>query len=259
MSSRRYSPAAAPNAGRLFFVAAALLLAGCSQMTLLRTHELQKIDDGVRESRNDIAELQKSLDELNIQQGGTTSRMRADLTSMLSDLQEQISRLHVQITETQERIGQLNRRLDRLAPRTGNGFSSPPDTSVPAAPVSGLDLDHLFNQAREDYVRGRYELAYQGFRSVYERDETGTYREGALYWMAECLWKGERETQALEMYRRVLREHPDGAQRCAAWLKIGLLHDETGNDAGREEAWETLIAACPGSNEAKRATELLDP
>ncbi len=231
-------------------------------MTVLRTHELQQIDDSVRETRKEIAELQRSLDEISVQQGGTTSRMRADLTSMLNDLQQQIARLHTEINETQQRIGQLNQRLDRIAPRSGSGagFTAVPDTTAPSAGIApGLDLDHLFNQAREDYVRGRYELAYQGFRTVYERDEAGNYREAALYWMAECLWKGQRERQALEMYHRTLREYPEGALRCATLLKIGLLQDELLDLQGRNEAWETLIRECPESNEARRARELLNP
>jgi TolA-binding protein len=204
----------------------------------------------------------RPLDEISVQQGGTTSRMRADLTSMLNDLQQQIARLHNEINETQQRIGQLNQRLDRIAPRpgTGAGFTAAPDTSAPSAEVaSGLDLDHLFNQAREDHVRGRYELAYQGFRTVYERDEAGSYREGALYWMAESLWKGQRERQALEMYRRTLREYPEGALHCATLLKIGLLQDELLDLEGRDDTWETLIRECPESNEALRARELLNP
>lgn len=230
-------------------------------MTVLRTHELRQVESQVQEAQQRLADLQKSIDELSLQQGGSTNRMRADLTTLLTELQGQISRLHSQIDETQHRLGQLNQKLDRLDQRKIVVGS---DTTTPnAAPsvkvVPGLDLEHMFGQAREDYIRGRYDLAYQGFRAVYEKDATGAWNEQALYWMAECLWRGEKPDQALKLYQRVLTEFPNGGQRCAASLKIGLIHNQRGDIAQRNAALEQLIATCPQSNEAARAQEILKP
>jgi TolA-binding protein len=75
--------------------------------------------------------------------------------------------------------------------------------------------------------------------------------------MAECLWRGEKPERALEVYQRVTREFPEGAQRCAAWLKLGLIYDQKQDVARRNETLEQLIAGCPQSNEAARARELL--
>jgi TolA-binding protein len=236
-------------------------LAGCSQMTVLRTHELRQLGDQIEESRKEVALLQKSVDDLNLQQGGSTNKMRADLTSMLTDLQAQIGRLHAEIDETQHRLGQLNQKLDRLEGRkvVVNAADTAGKQGSSVKVVPGLDLEHMFGQAREDYIRGRYDLAYQGFKAIYEKDNAGAWREQSLYWMAECFWKGGKVDRALELFGRIHTEFPDGSQRCAAWLKTGLIHDQRQDIARRNEALNQLIAACPSTNEAERAKDILKP
>lgn len=269
MNPTGFQRTALPATGRLSFLfsAASLALAaglgGCSQMTVLRTHELRQVESEVQDARKDIASLQKSVDDLNLQQGGSTNKMRADLTSMLTELQGQISRLHSEIDETQHRLAQLNQKLDKLDQRkvmpvaadTSAGKNTPATVKV----VPGLDLEHLFGQAREDYIRGRYDLAYQGFKSIYEKTDAGSWREQSLYWMAECLLRGDKPDRALEFFQRVTTEFPDGSQRCAARLKIGLMYDQKQDIARRNEALNQLITDCPQSNEAERAKDILKP
>jgi TolA-binding protein len=238
-------------------------LTGCSQMTLLRTHELRQVETQVQETRKELAALQKSVDDLNLQQGGSTNKMRADLTSILTELQGQISRLHSEIDETQHRLSQLNQKLDKLDQRkvvkvaadTAAGKNTPATEKV----VPGLDLEHLFGQSREDYIRGRYDLAYQGFKAIYEKTDAGAWREQSLYWMAECLLRGEKPERALDFFQRVYTEFPEGSQRCAARLKVGLMYQQRDDIAKRNESLNQLIADCPQSNEAERAKEILKP
>jgi TolA-binding protein len=262
MQSKAFRRSTLPLAGGLTLFAG-ILLSGCSQMTVLRTQELRKVEAQVGDARKEIADLQKAIDDLNLKQGGSTNRMRADLTSLLTDLQTQIGRLHSEIDETQHRLTQLNQKLDKLDQRkvivtsdtASRAGSKAPVQSVKVIP--GLDLDHLFNQAREDYIRGKYDLAYQGFKSLYEKDDAGGYKELSLFWMGECLMKAERPDRALEMYQRVTKEFPSGTQGCAARLKVGLIHDQKQDVNRRNEAWNQLIAVCPQSNEAERARELM--
>jgi TolA-binding protein len=247
------------------------LLAGCSQITLLRTRELREVGEKVDSVRTAVAEVQKSIDDLSLKQGGVSSQMRADLTSMLTDLRNQISRLHNDIDATQRRLGDLGQRLDRLEQRkivVSGGSATPTDSgstgaSAGTAPsvkvVDGLDLERLFGQAREDYIKARYDLAYQGFKTVYERDVGGSYKEQALYWMAECMWKSDRQDDALELYQRVLNEFPNGDKMCSARFKMGLIYNDKQDNLRRNNAWSQLIDACPQSNEANRARDMMHP
>lgn len=249
------------------------VLAGCSQITLLRTRELRNVGYQVDSARVEVREAQKSIDELSLKQGGSSSQMRADLTTMISDLQKQIGRLHSDIDETQHRLSELGQKLDRLEQRkiviSGGAPSAVSDSSNigPPAPytapsvkvVEGLDLEHIFTQGREDYIQGKYDLAYQGFKTLYERDVAGSFKEQSLYWMGECLWKGDRIPEALGIYARVLKEFPTGDKSCAARFKIGLIHNEKMDAGKRDQAWNELLNACPRTNEADRARELMKP
>ena len=260
MDRKAFSPSTLLLAGGLFVSTG--FLTGCSQMTVLRTQELRKVEAEVLATRKDVSDLQKSIDDLNMKQGGSTSRMRADLTSLMAELKTQISGLHAEIDETQHRLTQLNQKLDRLDQRKVITTQPSTDTAnkgpvQPVRVIPGLDLDHLFNTAREDYIRGKYDLAYQGFKALYEKDDVGGYKELSLYWMGECLLKAERPERALEMYQRLIKDFPAGTQGCPARLKIGLIYDQQSEVGRRNDAWNQLIAVCPQTNEAERAKELM--
>jgi TolA-binding protein len=251
---------------------------GCSKITMLRTQELRKVEDEVKATEKQIETLQKSVDELNLAQGGSTSKMKADLTLMLNQLESQITRLHAEIDETQYRLTQLSAKIDKLdqkkiivgsgvagqpgqpgAPAGTPGATATPGTAVPgteARVVEGLDLEAMFNQARDDYIRGKYDLAMTGFKTVYEKDAGGTWRELAMFWMGETLMKQDKPDKALEAYGRVVKEIPRGTKSCSARFKSGLIYNQKKDKAKRDEEWSALIKECPGTNEAQRAQEL---
>lgn len=345
----------------LLFIPLLLGLSGCSKITMLRTQELREAKKEVQVVGRKVDTLQRVVDDLSISQGGTTSKMRADLTAMLGELQNQLTRLHAEMDETQFRLNQLNQKLDRLEQKriiiqggkidsaslgqvqgaapgtagtgggagraaggaggldgagtgagagggaagagrggaagargaetrgnrddtgntgnTGNTGRSPgatPGTGAGAASggsagtgdpapggtpqvrvVQGLDLENLYNQARDDFFNGRYELAYKSFQTVYEKDPSGGYKENALYWMGESLLKGEKTDKSIEIFERLLKEFPRGNKLCPTRFKLGLLHERKGATAKRDEEFKRLIGDCPGSNEAQRAEALM--
>lgn len=253
-----------------------LFWTGCSAITMMRTEELRKVQDQVRATGKQIENLQKSVDELNLAQGGSTSKMKADLTLMLTQLESQITRLHAEIDETQFRLTQLSAKIEKLdqkkyivggagAPgQPGAPAGTPgaaPATAVgpngePVRVVEGLDLEALFNQARDDYIRGKYDLALAGFKNVYEKDAGGTWRELAMFWLGETLLKQDKPDKALEAYARVAKEFPRGTKVCSARFKIGLIYHQRKDKTKRDEEWSKLISECPGTNEAQRAQEM---
>lgn len=246
---------------------------GCSAITLMRTEELRKVQAEVKATGKQIETLQKSVDELNLAQGGSTSKMKADLTLMLTQLESQITRLHAEIDETQYRLTQLSAKIDKLDQKKyivgGTGAPGTPAGTPGAAPaaatgpngepvrvVEGLDLEALFNQARDDYIRGKYDLALAGFKNVYEKDAGGTWRELAMFWLGETLLKQDKTDKALEAYGRVTKEFPRGTKVCSARFKIGLIYNDKKEKSKRDEEWGKLNSECPGTNEAQRALEM---
>ncbi len=252
-----------------------VFLGGCSKITLLRTEELRKVDSRVKSVEGKVDSLARSVDDLNISQGGLTSKMKADLTVMLGDLQTQISRLQADIKESQYHFERLGAKVDRLDQRRlvfadGDTVSASgkPSGVVPnpdpgkgkptpsSRVVEGLDVEHLFTQAREDYRLGKYDLAFQGFKTVYEKDAGGSFKDNALYWMGECFLQTNQSEKAIEMFQRCIQEFPRSSRVCAARFKIGLIHHQAKELDKRDEAWKALSTECPGTNEAQRAGEM---
>ncbi len=244
---------------------------------MLRTEELRKVQTEVKGVKSQVTDLQKSVDDLNLAQGGTSSKMKADLTLMLKELQGQITRLQSQIEETQYRLNNLGVKLDKLDQKKiimgGTGTTTPGATAPPGSPttpasatspapeggarvVDGLDLENLFNQARDDYIRGKYDLALSGFKSVYEKDPGSNWKELAMFWLGETMMKQDRADKALEAYQRVIKEFPHGTKTCAARFKSGLIYNQKKENVKRDEEWNKLISDCPGTNEAQRAQEM---
>jgi TolA-binding protein len=214
-----------------------------------------------------VETLQKSVDEVNLAMGGASSKMKADLTLMLTELATQITRLHSEIDETQHRLTQLTAKIDKLDQKKiivgGSGAAGTPASgqagsggSEAMRVVEGLDLENLYNQSREDYIRGKYDLAFSGFKNVYEKDAGGTWKEQAMYWMGESLLKQDKPDKAMEAYQRAVKEFPRGSKTCSARFKLGLIHHEKKDKGKRDEEWSLLINECPGSNEAQRAQEM---
>lgn len=256
---------------RLVLVSISILSwTGCSHITMLRTEELRKVQGEVKTANKQIENLQKSVDELNLAQGGSTSKMKADLTLMLNQLESQITRLHAEIDETQFRLTQLSAKIEKLDQKkyVVGGPATPGQPGAPGTPgavgpggeamrvVEGLDLEALFNQSRDDYIRGKYDLALQGFKNVYEKDAGGTWRELAMFWLGETLMKQDKPEKALEAYGRVSKEFPRGTKSCSAFFKMGLIHHQKKDKSKRDEEWEKLTKECPGTNEAQRAQEM---
>ena len=126
----------------------------------------------------------------------------------------------------------------------------------PVRVVDGLDLEAVFNQAQDDYRAGKYELALSGFKTVYEKDGGGTWRERAMFWLGETLVKQGKEDKALEAYGRVAKEFPHGTKTCSARFKAGLIFHQKKDKAKRDEEWSKLLSECNGTNEAQRAQEM---
>ena len=253
-----------PTAFKSLLVSSSLLiLSGCGAYETLRAQN-EKTQNDVKAVAKQVEAVQKSVDELNLAQGGSTSKIKADLTMMLNQLEGQITRLHAEIDETQFRLTELSAKIEKLDQKKivvgGAQAGAPGAAAAPGEPVKvveGLDLEALFNQARDDYIRGKYDLALQGFKTVYEKDAGGTWRELAMFWLGETLLKQDKADKALEAYGRVVKEFPRGTKACSAHFKIGLIYNDKKDKTKRDEEWNKLIAECAGSNEAHRAQEMM--
>jgi len=239
-----------------------LILSGCAS--------IKRIEDKSDASTAKITAMQtqletvlKAIDDLNINQGGATNSMRADLTILIKQLETQLELMKAEMDEFQYRFRQLEKKMDALANQRLQVTTVIHDSTDSTAAqqtskvITGLDVEKLYNQAREDFISGKYDIAYNGFQTVLEKAKSGLYKDNALYWMGECFYRKNNFPKAIEYYTRSVTEYPRGNKICSAYYKMGMSAEKGNMKVKRDEYWKTLIEKCPSSNEAKKAQDQL--
>ncbi len=137
--------------------------------------------------------------------------------------------------------------------------------AVPAPPAVGGPRGHLddpvafFKQAQAladtgNVVGGLREMAT--FVRTWPRH---SFADNALYAMGRMRYTRAEYGAALDLFRRVVTEHPTGNQVPDALLMTGLTLDRLGQPAKARETLSRLKSMYPGTDAARRAgTELLN-
>ena len=252
---------------------AAMVLTGCSQMTVLRTQEMKAVG----------AEVQTSLDSAVQSLSAQNDSLRAELdsTKALLDasalaqkrMQAEITMLSRRVSDESERNDsrqeEIIYRLDMLLGKSDKILAKKVVVSGAPAPVSMDSLEHeaeklveaeaMFNTARSDYHRGEFKLAYNGFKQVYEQMKEGELAENSLYWMALCLIDVNQVDKAKKVFARMSEAFPDGQKTCPALFKLSSLYGEECDIDMQKQYLQKILStkSCEKSAEFEQAAEML--
>ena len=226
--------------------------------------------------QSDLQGMDQSMQEM------TTKNLRsnADLAVKVEELQEQIEALHASLEVTTRRLLSISQVLAAarayssttatLPPVTAAG--DPSSTSDPnagalaaagaagtavAAPRGSSTPDELYRSAYEDYMRGNYDLAADGFGEylrLYPRTELS---DNALYWIGECYDALEKPQESLDTFTQVLEDYPTSDKAAAAQLKKGLIYLKMGDQGQGVVNLQYVVYEHPGTREADLAREQL--
>ena len=159
------------------------LVTGCSHITMLRTEEIQEINDDVRSDlKKDIRQTNLRLDSLRKAYGLLEEKLAAQeqlLNRMKADLSILSNRMADESVRNDTRQEEIAYRLDLLLGKSDKILAKKVVVSgAPAAPVSLdsierqanllLEMETMFNTARADFLRGEYKIAFDGFKQVFE-------------------------------------------------------------------------------------------
>ena len=252
---------------------AAMILTGCSQMTVLRTQEMKAVG----------AEVQTSLDSAVQSLSAQNDSLRAELdsTKALLDasalaqkrMQAEITMLSRRVSDESERNDsrqeEIIYRLDMLLGKSDKILAKKVVVSGAPAPVSMDSLEReaeklveaeaMFNTARSDYHRGEFKLAYNGFKQVYEQMKEGELAENSLYWMALCLIDVNQVDKAKKVFARMSDAFPDGQKTCPALFKLSSLYGEECDIDMQKQYLQKILStkSCEKSAEFEQAAEML--
>ena len=244
-----------------------LAAAGCvssSDIDLLHreiTDVTRQVDTLARQTsgKEDLRALSQRLAEQNAQ----VLKSNADIQLRLEDLSEQIESLRASLDATGQRLEALSNELaaarERLvaaAPATQTGTvpaAAPGAAPGPASPEPA----QLYSSAYEDYLRGNFDLAVQGFREYLTRYPGTELADNALYWIGECQYSKREFQPAIDSFTELLNTYKTSDKAAAALLKKGLAYLELNDRAQAVINLQYVLYEHPGTKEAELARNRL--
>lgn len=252
-----------------------IALQACSSVTVLRTSELQKVGEDVKQDvgkqmRTQLDSMRLILDSLRAENVRLQKRLVAEVATLNSRLGGETEKLNARQEEILYRLDLLvdasSKPIKRVIvdKRSSSSTGAPTVDSVQKAideeVILDPELEKLYNNARADFNRSEYKLAYDGFKTVFEKTKTGELAENSLYWMGLCLQETNQSDKAVVVFQRLLDQFPKGKKACVVLLKMAQIAETAGKKEEQVKHLERLTASpqCRESNEALKAIELLD-
>ncbi len=230
--------------------------------------EIQSLSANAPE-RQDLTSMENRMKDL------TEKNMRsnADLAMQVQQLQERMEGLHASLELTTRQLQQISQELAAARSRqtvvlppvttTGNAGATDPTGVSPGALAAGasqgaeMSPDQLYRSAYEDYMRGNYDLAAQGFQEYRRLFPDTELSDNALYWVGECFAAQDLTTEAIQTFTQVLEDYPNSDKGAASQLKKGLLYLGSGNQGQGVVNLQYVVYEHPGTKEADLAREKL--
>lgn len=188
-------------------------------------------------------------------------KSEADVQVGLQRLSDQIEQLEANLADTTFRLNDLSQQIAatnqelravRIAMGSHSAGAGAQTVQTPDDPQA------LYESARNDYVRGNYELAILGFRRYLEAFPDSELADNARYWIGECNFSQGNYQQAIREFDRILAEYPRSDKLASALLKKGYAYLQMGRIQEGRTQLRSVINTYAGSDEAVLAQQRLD-
>jgi len=251
----------------LVSVLAATTVAGC-----VGTKDIEAIQTQNRDIQRQVASAQQvastkeEVTRLEAQINAHTSALlksEADVQVGLQRLSDQIEQLEANLADTTFRLNDLSQQIaatnqELRAVRIALGTNASGASSAAPTAQAPDDPQALYESARNDYVRGNYELAILGFRRYLEAFPDSELADNARYWIGECNFSQGNYQQAIREFDRILADYPRSDKLASALLKKGYAYLQMGRIQEGRTQLRSVIGTYAGSDEALLAQQRLD-
>ena len=249
--------------------------------------------EGLHRQMNDIEKQIQALErkssskeevaKLNINVSQQTQQLlksNADTGVRLGELTTKMEQLEAKLEDTNRRLSQLSQQIaetqgDLARMRGGSASSSPaplpsgrpgpitPDTSggdiAVVRPAGGghPSPKELYDTASEDYNKGRYALAIQGFQEYVDAYPSTDLTDNAQYWIGESHYAQKKYREAVADFDKLLKQWPKSDKAAAALLKKAYALLELGLKAEAVVQLQYVVHEYPTAEEARLARSRL--
>lgn len=220
----------------IFLLPTLVLFFGCASMNQQADSEL----------RGELAQLQVANKNLEAKQIDLYSKYDKNSTAV-DTLMNSVQELTKQISSLKQKI----QDLEIVQKNNQNNINAQSSVSEQVSP------SEIFNNAYNDFLVGRYELAEMGFRTFLKKYPEHVLAVQAQYYIGESLYSRSNWTDAYEEYKKVESSYQNSEFIPSARLKMALCLELLGKKNETIIVLKSILQDFPKSAEAFTAKEKL--
>lgn len=114
-----------------------------------------------------------------------------------------------------------------------------------------------YKRALKLYHDGQLDAASLSFKTFLKKYKTHAYADNAQYWLGECYYDQKQYRAALNTFRKVVEDYPNGNKAPAALLKMGFSYMRLSEKNNARTVLAQVVEIFPRSGVAKIASKEL--
>ncbi|MDR1940989.1 MAG: tol-pal system protein YbgF [Endomicrobium sp.] len=193
----------------------------------------------VTDLKGEVAQLQIQFKEL--QQKHADLYARADASFVTLDV------LAASIQDLQNKVSSLTQTVQDLQITVKKNAQNERAESV-------LPSD-LYQNSYSDFSMGKYDLAYEGFKSFTDKYPKAELAPQAQFYIGECFYSKSQWEKALAEYQKIEKNYKKSDLVSPARLKIALCYENLGKQNDAMNMFGSIVKDFPQSPESLTAKE----
>lgn len=213
--------------------------------------QLKELGDVVRRFQTDQLGLREDLRSVPQQYQALAGKIE-QLSLDVAGLAELFAALHPGVPQA---AGAEAKPAEKARDEPKLPEKKPEDKPQPTHPPSNVSRQDVYNMAYNDYLKGNFDLAVEGFKMYKDQFSDSPLADNALYWIGECYYSQRKFEDAIDMFNELILAYPQGDKIAAAFLKKGMSFAETGRKEEAMAAYKLLITKFPVEEETRIAQQ----
>lgn len=197
-------------------------------------------------SQSSIDELKKEVSKLQIKCASLETK-QAEMYSKFEENLVDNDTAKASIQELYKKMGKLSQELKDVEITVKNQKSD----NAKSVPLPSK----LYENAYNDFLVGKYEVAIVGFKSFLKQYKDHDLAIQAQYYIAEALYSQNKFAEAYEEYKKIGELYSNSELLSSARLKMALCLEQLGKKEDSIVVLQSIIKDYPKSAEAFTAKE----
>lgn len=215
--------------------------------------------------KKELREIDSAIKQLQLEQAGLKEEQK-NVPLQYQILAEKLDLVYQEFLSIKENLREMESISGPPAEIPEEESTTPPpkeekkekkteeETEVPQLPPD-VSPQELFNMAREDYLKGHFDLAIEGFKIYKTHFPESPLADNASYWIGESLFSQEKYEEAVNQFTDVILNYPFSDKIAAAYMKKGLSLIQLGKKEEALAVLKLLVSKYPLEEETKLAQE----